>query len=150
MVNRYSYFEENQALLSELKMLVNSHGNALVEHYLNHGFDDLAVKLGLFNDLQREFLFNYLMLDRKALLECVRRNKAFFLKLICEGKGNMIRPMLGIHSSRFDVLWRETLDLLSLYFAEKKVVEKMTNQELDKFLQQSIFKSEKNPDTFSD
>lgn len=130
--------------MEELNLLIKEHGNELLDYYLNNGFDALAVSLKLFTDWQRRKLFDYLMLDRKALLECVRKNKAFFLKMISDGRGKMIRPMLGVSQDRYDSLWLEVLDLLSLYFTEKKVIEKMTNFELEKFLQQSIFAIEKN------
>ncbi len=141
-MNRYSFVSEKQALREELTVLIRERGNDLLDYYLNNGFDSLAVGLKLFTDWQRRMLFDYLMLDRKALLECVRRNKAFFLKMITDGKGDMIRPMLGVDKERYDGLWLEVIDLLALYFAEKKVVEKMTNFELEKFMEQSIFKVE--------
>ncbi len=138
-MNRYSYLSEKQALSIEMKMFLTAQGDCLLEFYLNNGFEKLAEKYNFEADWQKKLLFDYLMLERKALLICLRRNKAFFLKLISEGRGQLIRPMLGVTASQYDGLWREALDLLSLYFAEKKVIEKMTNEELAKFLEQSIF-----------
>lgn len=138
-MNRYTFFEEKQVLEHEIRQFLGENGDVVLEHYLNNGFDALAVSLNIFNDFQRQILFDYLMLERQALLECVRRNKQFFVKLIADGRGEAIRPMLGITAHQYDSLWRESLDLLSLYFVEKKVIEKMTNFELEKFFTESIF-----------
>lgn len=135
----YSYRNENQALKKQLKQLFEDRGDDLLEYYLNNGFDALAVGINLFEDELRKMLFDYLMIDRKALLECIRRNKNFFVKMIVEGDGERIRPMLGIDEEKYSALWREALDLMSLYFVEKKVIEKMTNFELEKFFNESIF-----------
>lgn len=138
-MNRYTYHEEKQVLEQEIRLFLDKKGDDVLEIYLNQGFDALAVGLHIFNDFQRHILFDYLMLNRQALLECIRKNKFFFIKLIADGRGQTIRPMLGITDSKYDALWRESLDLLSLYFVEKKVIEKMTNFELDKFFTESIF-----------
>lgn len=138
-MNRYGYKNESKALKSQLKELFENRGDDLLNYYLSNGFDQLAIGLNLFDDAQRRMLFDYLMLERKALLECIRRNKLFFVKMVGEGRGDMIRPMLGIQNSEYDSLWREALDLMSLYFVEKKVIEKMTNFELEKFFNESIF-----------
>lgn len=141
-MNRYTYFEEKQALEQEIRQFLQNHGDVVFEYYLNNGFDALARGLSIYNDYQRKILFDYLMLDRNALLECIRRNKKFFVNMIAEGKGDSIRPMLGITARKYAKLWREALDLLSLYFVEKKVIEKMTNFELEKFFTESIFGKE--------
>ena len=138
-MNRYTFFEEKQALETELRQFLEKEGNDVLEYYLNNGFDALAVNMRIFNDFQRQMLFDYLMIERHALLECIRRNKLFFIKLIAEGRGEEIRPMLGITDSKYSSLWAEAIDLLSLYFVEKKVIEKMTNFELEKFFTESIF-----------
>ena len=138
-MSKYSYYSEEKALIDDFKSFSSSCGDQLVEYYLEHGFDRLAVDLHYGSPFQRQLLFEFLMVERKALLECIRRNKKFFLQLITDGRGEMIRPMLGLTEPRFDGVWREALDLLSLYFSEKKVIEKMTNLELDKFFQSSIF-----------
>lgn len=141
-MNRYAYFSEKQAVVEELRAFCVQHGDKLLEYYLTNGFDQLAVDMRLGTSLQRQVLFDFLMIEKKALLQCMRQNKAFFLKLITDGKGEIIRPMLGLKSAKYDGVWREALDLLSLYFAEKKVIEKMTNLELEKFFQSSIFGTE--------
>lgn len=146
-MNRYAYFSEQQAVQEEFQAYCDQHGDKLLEYYLANGFDQLAVDMRLGSPFQRELLFDFLMLEKKALLKCMRQNKAFFLKLITDGKGELIRPMLGLKAEKYDGLWREALDLMSLYFAEKKVIEKMTNLELEKFFQSSIFGSENNNDS---
>lgn len=138
-MNSHSLSGENQALKMYLNQLFVERGDDLLEYYLNNGFDDLAVGLNLFEDDFRKMLFDYLMIGRKALLECIRRNKKFFVKMIADGRGEMIRPMLGIDDEKYNSLWREALDLMSLYFVEKKVIEKMTNFELEKFFNESVF-----------
>lgn len=141
-MSKYTYFSEEKALVDEFKTFSSSYGDKLVEYYLENGFDQLALDLHFGSAFQRQMLFDFLMVERKALLQCIRKNKPFFLKLITDGRGEMIRPMLGLTDLRFDGLWREALDLLSLYFSEKKVIEKMTNLELEKFFQSSIFGNE--------
>jgi tRNA(Ile)-lysidine synthase TilS/MesJ len=138
-MNQYSHQQESKALEGQLVVLCENRGDDLLRYYLSHGFDALAVGLHLFDDTQRQLLFDYLMLDRKALLECLRKSKKFFVKMIAEGRGQFIRPLLGIQSKKYDALWREALDLLSLYFVEKKVIERMANTELEKFFNISIF-----------
>lgn len=123
--------------------LFKAAGQALVEQYLTDGFDGLALKLKLFNDLQRKMLFDFLIIEKKALLECIRRNKAFFLKMITDGKGPHIRPMLGLKAEKYDSTWLEALDLLNLYFLEKKVDEKLNNLILEKFFANSMLNTDK-------
>jgi len=146
-MDRYSYYSEEQAIIIELKTLLDGKGNDLLEYYLKNGFEALAEQLKLQNDLQKQLLFDYLMLERKAILECIRRNKAFFLQMIIDGRGQLIRPILGVKEKKYDVLWREALDLLCLYFAEKKVIDRMTNGELEKFLEQSVKGAEEKEQT---
>ncbi len=141
-MTKYSYFSEEEALQSEFGIFSASYGDKLVEYYLSNGFEQLASDLHYNSSFQRQLLFDFLMLEKKALLKCIRANKKFFLKLITDGRGEMIRSMLGLIDSKYDALWLEAIDLLSLYFSEKKVIEKMTNLELDKFLQSSILKIE--------
>jgi len=141
-MTKYSYFSEQEAIQEEFKLFSAQHGDKLVEYYLANGFDQLATDLNYGTPFQRQMLFDFLMLEKKALLQCIRANKTFFLKLITDGRGEMIRPMLGLSEQRYDSLWAEALDLMSLYFAEKKVIEKMTNTELDKFFLNSLFKIE--------
>lgn len=146
-MTKYSYFSEQEAIQAEFQQFSTKYGDKLVEYYLANGFDQLAVDLNYGSPYQRKMLFDFLMLEKKALLQCIRANKSFFLKLITDGRGEMIRPMLGLTDGIYDGLWLEALDLMSLYFAEKKVIEKMTNSELDKFFQSSIFKSENGNNT---
>lgn len=146
-MNKYSYFEEKQAMRLELDDMLQKNGDAVLEYYLSNGFEALVTGLNLFDDGLRRAVFDYLMLERRALLECLRRNKAFFMQIISEGRGHSIRPMLGLRSRKYNALWREALDLLALYFVEKKVIEKMTNFELEKFFSESIFGKQKQPNS---
>ncbi|MCC6643379.1 hypothetical protein IT411_01400 [Candidatus Peregrinibacteria bacterium] len=143
MNNNYSYQSEKTALKSQMDVLFKTAGEALVEQYLSDGFDGLALKLRLFNDFQRKLLFDFLIVEKKALLECIRRNKAFFLKMILDGKGEHLRPMLGLKSEKYDSIWLEALDLLNLYFLEKKVDEKLNNLILEKFFANSMLNTDK-------
>lgn len=145
-MNQYDFFEEKECLHYQLKELLKKRGDALLEFYLNNGFEALASGLKIVDPSLRQMLFDYLMLERKALLECLRRNKNFFIKMIADGRGESIRPLLGVSAAQYDGVWREALDLLGLYFVEKKVIEKMTNFELEKFFAESIFgKGQVNP-----
>lgn len=138
MQDNYSYISEEEALKSQMIYLFEKGGDALLECYLNNGFDGLASHLKIANDFQRKMLFDYLILEKKALLECVKRNKGFFLKMICDARGEQIRPMLGLKNARYDKVWFEALDLLHIYYVEKKVDEKLSNLALDKFFKNSI------------
>lgn len=140
-MNKYLYDSEEEANLMEVNYIISNFGDDLVEYYLKHGLKKLLKDLSLFSENQKQILFDYLMLERKALLKCIQGNKGFFLKIIIEGKGETIRPMLGIADHKYDKLWLEAIDLLSLYFAEKKVAEKFDNLKLDQFLQKNILKS---------
>lgn len=142
MQNNYSYNCEEEALKAQMTYLFEKGGEALLEYYLNNGFDGLATHLKIANDFQRKMLFDFLIIEKKALLECVKRNKGFFLKMICDARGEQIRPMLGLKDPRYDAAWFETLDLLHIYYVEKKVDEKLSNLALDKFFENSILNTD--------
>jgi len=137
-MNKYSYHSEKRALKLDILAQLEGYANDLVEFYLANGFDALAVSLQMKDDFRRRILFDYLMLEKKAILECIRRNKGFFLKIISDGKGEMIRPMLGLTANKYSKIWLEALDLLNLYFVERKVDEKLFNFSLEKFFENSI------------
>lgn len=145
-MNKYSYLSEKKARKLEMWQILDEYSEQVVGFYLANGFDSLAVSLNLKNNWERRVLFDYLILEKKAVLECVRSNKGFFLKIISEGKGALIRPMLGLKASKYNQIWLETLDLLNLYFVERKVDEKLFNFSLDKFFERSILNEENRPE----
>lgn len=142
MQNNYSYNCEEEALKAQMVYLFEKGADALLEYYLNNGFDGLATHLKIANDFQRKMLFDFLIIEKKALLECVKRNKSFFLKMICDSRGEQIRPMLGLKDARYDAVWFEALDLLHIYYVEKKVDEKLSNLALDIFFENSILNTD--------
>jgi hypothetical protein len=137
-MNKYAFVSEKKAISMEMKVALEKYSETVCEFYLANGFDALAVSLKLDSDFQRRVLFDFIMLDKKILLECIKRNKQFFLKMISDGKGEMIRPMLGLKAKKYNQIWKEALDLLNLYFVERKVDEKLFNLAMEKFFQNSI------------
>ena len=137
-MNKYIYHSERKALKSEILEYLAKYSDDLVEFYLANGFDALAVSLHMKDDFRRRVLFDYLMLEKKAIMECIRRNKIFFLKIISDGTGEMIRPMLGLKGRKYDQVWLEALDLLNLYFVQRRVDDKLFNLSLENFFENSI------------
>lgn len=143
MANKYAYQSEQNYVEEMMKLKFKVVSQELCELYLAEGFEKMVDKLQIPLEWQKDMLFDFLMLEKKVALECIRRNKGFFLRLISEGKGNKIRPMLRLESAKFDQLWYEILDLLSLYFVQKKVDEKLDNINLNKFFENSILNGQK-------
>lgn len=142
MQSNYSYNSEEEALKAQMSYLFERGGDALLEYYLNNGFDGLATHLKIANDFQRKMLFDFLILEKRALMECIKRNKNFFLKMIADSKGDQIRSMLGLANPCYEAAWFEALDLLHIYFVEKKVDEKLSNLAMDKFFENSILNTD--------
>lgn len=137
-MNKYTFHSEKKALRLEIQEYLVQYSDDLLEFYLANGFDALAVSLKMKDDFRRRILFDFLVLDKKAIMECIRRNKSFFLKIISDGKGEMIRPMLGLKGEKYDLVWLEALDLLNLYFVQRRVDDKLFNLSLEKFFENSI------------
>ena len=139
-MDNYSYLSEKQAVKKSMYLVLEKYSDDVREFYLQNGFDALAIMLRLTDDWSRRVLFDFIMLEKKAVLDCIRRNKGYFLKIISEGNGKLLRPMLGLKSSKYDNLWKESLGLLNLYFVERSVDDKLFNLSLEKFFQNSILK----------
>ena len=137
-MDQYSYYSEKSALKSQIRRSLSNYAGDLLKFYLANGFDALAISLQIRDHWHRKVVFDYLVFDQKAILECVRYNKQFFLKIISAGRGEIIRSMLGLKPSKYNQVWRETLDLLHLYYVERKVEEKLFNLSLEKFFENSI------------
>jgi len=137
-MDNYSYLSEKQAIKTALWKDLEKYSEDVLEFYLQNGFDNLAIMLRLPDDWSRRVVFDYLMIEKKAVLSCIRRNKVYFLRVISEGNGKLLRPMLGLKASKYDLLWKEALDLLNLYFVERKVDDKLFNLSLEKFFENSI------------
>lgn len=144
MTNKYSFQSEKSAIKADMLALLEEYADDSVEFYLANGFDALAVSLKLEEDWKRRVLFDFLIIDKKAILECIRRNKGFFLKMISEGKGGMIRPMLGMKDRKYDQIWVEALDLLNLYFVQRQVDDKLFNLSLENFFENSMLNEQDN------
>ncbi|MCC7432846.1 hypothetical protein IT412_04990 [Candidatus Peregrinibacteria bacterium] len=143
MANKYAYQSEQKYVEEMMMLKFKVVSKELCELYLAEGFEKMVEKLQIPLEWQKNMLFDFLMLEKKVVLECIRRNKGFFLRLISEGKGGKIRPMLRLESTKYDQLWYEVLDLLSLYFVQKKVDEKLDNINLNKFFENSILNEQK-------
>lgn len=143
MANKYAYQSEQKYVEEMMLLKFKVVSKELCELYLAEGFEKMVDKLQIPLEWQKNMLFDFLMLEKKVVLECIRRNKGFFLRLISEGKGGKIRPMLRLESTKYDQLWYEVLDLLSLYFVQKKVDEKLDNINLNKFFENSILNEQK-------
>lgn len=137
-MTKYEHHSEKKALKLEIQEYLGRYSDDLLEFYLANGFDALAISLKMKDDFRRRILFDFLVLDKKAIMECIRRNKGFFLKIIFDGKGEMIRPMLGLKGEKYDLAWVEALDLLNLYFVQRKVDDKLFNLSMEIFFENSI------------
>jgi hypothetical protein len=137
-MSKYEFRSERKALKMEIQEYLVRYSDDLVEFYLSNGFDALAISLKMKDDWRRRILFDFLVLEKKSINECIRRNKAFFLKIISDGNGEMIRTMLGLLGEKYDQAWLEALDLLNLYFVQRKVDDKLFNLSLEKFFENSI------------
>lgn len=126
-MNRYNYFSEKAALEQELLENISANGDLILNFYLKNGFGSLAEKVGITEEWQRNLLFDYLVFEKKAIALCVKENRDFFLRLIGEGKGEMIRNVLGIENKKYDKVWLNALKVLKKLFTEKVIREKLFN-----------------------
>lgn len=146
MFDKYAYSSEKQYVEEMLLLKFRVVAKELLDMYLTEGFEKMVEKLQIPLEWQKKMLFDFLIFEQKAAQECIRRNKKFFLRLIAEGKGKFIRKMLRLEGDIYNSLWYELLDLLSLYFVQKKVDEKLENINLKKFFENSILNEQNTPE----
>ena len=109
-MSRYSKQLESEVLVKEFLVNIKPFEDDLVERFLEKGFELMCESLELNDEFYKKVLFVYLVKEKRVLKKVVERNKRFFLGIICSGRGDIIRPMLGIQSIVFDCVWKEILD----------------------------------------
>ncbi len=142
-MNRYNYYSEQAAVSQELMFFFQKHGEAILKFYLKRGFQVLVESLKLQFDWQRTLLFNFLVFEKKAILECIKINKIYFIKIISDQKGDQIRNILGITDVKYDSVWKEALEVLNLYYIEKLVENEQFEKACELFFQFSFNRLER-------
>lgn len=137
-MNKYNYYSEQAALSKELINFFQKYGEETLRFYLKKGFQALVESFQLQFNWQITLLFDFLVFEKKAILACIKANKIFFIRMISDQKGDQIRNILGIADVKYDIIWKEALDVLNLYYTEKLVENEQFEKTCELFFQFSF------------
>jgi hypothetical protein len=132
-MNKYSYYSEKAALEKQWLDTFRLAGEKLEKLYLELGFQSMTEKLGLKQEWQKRLLFDFLVLEREVVLKCLVKHRGFFLKIIGDGRGEIIRDMLDLEDKKYNKAWEKALEKLKSFFVEKEIDQKLNNLALANF-----------------
>ncbi|MGL5831364.1 MAG: hypothetical protein ACRCZE_04420 [Candidatus Altimarinota bacterium] len=132
-MNKYSFYSEKAALEKQWQATFNLVGEKLEKAYLEEGFKAMTERLKFTQEWQKQLLFDFLVWERDVVLKCVVKHRGFFLKIIADGRGEIIRDMLGVEDRKYDLAWEKALEKLKTFFVEKEIDQKLSNLSLANF-----------------
>jgi hypothetical protein len=79
--------------------------------YLEEGFKAMTEKLKFNSGMAKAdcFLISWFG-ERDVVLKCLVKHRGFFLKIIADGRGEIIRDMLDLEDRKYDKAWEKALE----------------------------------------